>query len=195
MQCWAGVVRGYGCGLPDCQRAAHRKALSAGLAGLFGLSLVLQRYRLAAATATAGALGFAQHARYIVLEADTLYFERVQAVLVKHVNAVFDSADTLVQLLVLAGNTCEVIIALAQLVQGFAQFREVIHQWVVFNMHGFELLGSDVPTLASAENGYIDPGQADAWLLAHGSHPNGWLHCRVAAEVTRTLASVRHQSL
>jgi len=137
----------------------------------------------AATAAGAGALGFLQHARYIVLEADTLLLESGQGVVIEHFYAVFNAADALVQLFVLASNAGEMVVALTQFVQGFAQFREIVHQGVVFNMHGFELLGSDKLTLAVAAPGFIDPGQAQASRHAHGSLPDGWLHWAATAEV------------
>jgi len=125
--------------------------------------LLLTAPVLAATTTAAAAFGLLQHACNIVLETDPLQLEAGQAVVIKHFDAILDAADQLVQFLVLAGYAREVIVVLAQLVQGFAQFREIIHQGVMFNMHGFELLGSDGLTLAVAAPGFIDPGQAQAW--------------------------------
>jgi hypothetical protein len=132
-------------------------------------------FELTAATA-ALALGFAQHTRHVVLEAYTLLLEAGKAGIIKHFHTVFDAADALVQLFILAGNAGEVVIRLAQGVQCVAQFREVIYQWVVFYMHGIELLGSDGLTLPPAVAGDIDPGQVESAVWVDGTQPSGWVH-------------------
>ena len=72
----------------------------------------------------------------LVLQRHTLGLEGRQRAVFEQVDAVFDAADTLVQRLVLIGQTGKVVILLAQGMQLLTQFREVSDQRMVFYMHG-----------------------------------------------------------
>jgi len=91
---------------------------------------------LAAATTAAAAAGAFEVTSDVVFQGYTLEFQGTERFVIEELHTVLDSADLLVQSLVGLGLAGEFRILLTQLMELFELLREILDQWMMFNVHG-----------------------------------------------------------